>query len=342
MKVAVLAGGTSTEREVSLISGKGIYSALKERGHKAVLLDVYLGVDCAGIRPEDVFDLEKDWSAGIGNIGEKSPDINEIRSLRKDGGREFFGPHVLDICKSADIVFMALHGANGEDGKLQACFELLGIPYTGTDYLSSGICMNKMIAKDIMKAHGLPTPEGYSLKIGDDIPVTVFPAVVKANNGGSSVGTYIVNNRSELEEALKAASEYDEYAVVEQFIKGREFTCGLIDGHALPLVEIIPKAGGYDYKNKYQPGMTEEVCPAELSEEKTKEMQEVSEKIYRALRLKAYARLDFMMDENENIYCLEANTLPGMTPLSLLPREAAAVGMDYGELCEKLMEISLR
>ncbi|OQA27566.1 MAG: D-alanine--D-alanine ligase [Firmicutes bacterium ADurb.Bin354] len=342
MKVAVLAGGTSTEREVSLITGAGIYRALKEKGHKAVLIDVYLGLETDADKLDDIYDIDRDWAEGINAIKEESPDLEEIKKLRKDDKKCFFGPNVLEICKRADVVFMALHGANGEDGKIQATFELLGIPYTGTDHLSSAICMNKMISKDIMRANDIPTPAGYSMRIGDPIKEIGYPAVVKVNNGGSSVGTYIVNDRAEFESALKAATKYDEYVVVEQFVKGREFTCGLIEGKALPIVEIMPKEGGYDYKNKYQSGKTLEVCPAEISEEKTKEIQAVAEKVFRVLRLKAYARIDFMMDAEENIYCLEANTLPGMTPVSLFPQEAAAIGMSYGDLCEKLIEVSLK
>ncbi|MCR5210167.1 MAG: D-alanine--D-alanine ligase [Lachnospiraceae bacterium] len=342
MKVAVLAGGTSTEREVSLITGAGIYRALKEKGHKAVLIDVYLGIEYDGDKLDDIFEYDRDWAEGIDAIKEESPDLDEIKSLRKDGAKCFFGPNVMEICKRADVVFMALHGANGEDGKIQATFELFGIPYTGTDHLSSAICMNKMISKDIMIANDIPTPEGYTMKLGDTVKEIGYPAVVKVNNGGSSVGTYIVNDRAEFDEALRSAARYDEYVVVEKCIKGREFTCGLIEGKSLPIVEIMPKEGGYDYKNKYQSGKTLEVCPAELSEEKTKEIRDVAEKVYRALRLKAYARIDFMMDEDENIYCLEANTLPGMTPVSLFPQEAAAIGLSYGDLCEKLIEVSLK
>ncbi len=340
MKICVLAGGTSTEREVSLISGKGIYEALKERGHKVVLIDVYLGLERESVM--DIFEDDRDWAAGIEAVKEDSPDLESIRKLRKNGSREFLGPNILEICKVSDVVFMALHGANGEDGKIQALLELYGIPYTGTDYVSSAICMNKALAKEIMRANGLPTPAGYSLKLGESPKETVYPAVVKVNNGGSSVGVYMVADDEERDRALEAAKAYDDTVVVEQFIKGREVTCGLIDGKALPLIEIAPAEGFYDYKNKYQPGKTKDICPAPLSKEKTEEIQRTAEKIYEALRLKSYARLDFMIDEEENIYCLEANTLPGMTPVSLLPQAAAAIGMNYGELCEKLIEVSLK
>ncbi|MBO6298182.1 MAG: D-alanine--D-alanine ligase [Lachnospiraceae bacterium] len=338
MKIVVLAGGTSTEREVSLISGTGIYRALKERGHQVVLLDVYLGYKGDA---DDIFADPRDWSEGISAIKEESPDLAAVKALRPDGDRHFFGPNVMKICEQADVVFMALHGANGEDGKIQAVFELNGIPYTGTDYLSSAICMDKGLTKELFMAGGIPTPKGYTIRIGEEVRDVKYPAVVKVTNGGSSVGVYFVNNDTELQDALEKAKAYDDEVVIEQYIKGREFTCGLIGGKALPLVEIEPLQGSYDYKNKYQPGMTKETCPANLSEEKTKEIQCIAEKAWKVLRLRSYARMDFMMDEDGTIYCLEANTLPGMTPISLLPQEAAATGMSYPELCEKLIEVSL-
>ncbi|MBR3102716.1 MAG: D-alanine--D-alanine ligase, partial [Lachnospiraceae bacterium] len=312
--------------------------ALKERGHQVVLLDVYLGFDG---NAENIFADPRDWSEGIGAIKEESPDLEAVKALRPDGDKHFFGPNVMKICEQADVVFMALHGANGEDGKIQAVFELNGIPYTGTDHLSSAICMDKGLTKELFKAGGIPTPEGYSIRLGDEVKNVKYPAVVKVNNGGSSVGVYFVNNDAELKAALEQAKAYDDGVVIEQYIKGREFTCGLIDGHALPLVEIEPLQGSYDYKNKYQPGMTKETCPANLSKEKTEEIQRTAEAAWKVLRLRSYARMDFMMNEDGTIYCLEANTLPGMTPISLLPQEAAATGMSYPELCEKLIEVSL-
>ena len=340
MKIAVLAGGTSTEREVSLISGMGVYKALKEHGHKVVLLDVYLG--CPDVDPAQAFELDRDWTAGIKSIGEESPDLDKIKALRPDGDKHFIGPNVMEICEESDIVFMALHGANGEDGKLQAMFELNGIAYTGDDHVSSAICMDKALGRAVMAAGGVNVPQGHEYLLAEAPESVEYPAVVKVNNGGSSVGVYFVENDEQYAEALKEAKKLDDRVVIEKRIKGREFTCGLIDGHALPLVEITPLTGEYDYKNKYQPGMTKEVCPAPLDEENTLKIQKLAEKAGKALHLHVYARLDFIMEENGEIYCLEANTLPGMTPTSLLPQEAAAAGMDYGQLCEKLIEVSLK
>lgn len=335
MKVVVLAGGTSTERDVSLISGSGIYKALKKNGHQAILLDVYLGYEGS---VEGIFDRECDWTENISAISEENPDIEQIKAMRPDGAKNFFGPNVLALCREADAVFMALHGANGEDGKIQACFELMGIPYTGTDFVSAAMAMDKAITKDIFKAYDIPTPKGIRLKKGETESERVpFPCIVKACCGGSSVGVCIARNEEEYEAAKEEAFKYDNEAVIEQFISGREFSVGVMDGTALPVIEIAPKQGFYDYKNKYQAGSAVETCPAELSEEQTKRMQGIAEQVFAALRLKNYARMDFMMDGKGNMYCLEANTLPGMTPTSLLPQEAAAIGIGYEELCEKIL-----
>lgn len=339
MKIVVLAGGTSTERNISLVSGKGIYNALKSKGHKVVLVDVFLGVAVDDVN--NIYDMEHDWAADIEADATVEPDIAKIKSLREDGGKCFFGPNVLEICKQADVAFMALHGANGEDGRIQATLELLGVPFTGTDYITSAICMDKALTKKLFDANDIPNAKGYDSSVNDE-PVDIgFPAIVKVNTGGSSVGVYIVDNMDEMKDAFDKAKKYDGRVVVEQFIKGREFTCGIIDGKALPIVEIAPKEGFYDLSNKYKAGATVEICPAPISKEKTEEIQAITEKVFERLHLRSYARIDFMMDEKENVYCLEVNTLPGMTPTSLLPQEAAAVGMDYPTLCEKLIEVSI-
>ena len=252
MKIVVLAGGNSTERDVSLISGTGVYKALKSRGHQVVLLDVYLGVHDVDL--STVFDLERDWSEGIRAISADNPSLDDIRALKK-GERSFFGENVLEICNQADIVFMALHGANGEDGRIQAAFDLLGIKYTGTDYLSSAICMDKAVTKKFFIEGGVPTPKAVTIynhpaTLKKDVKNAVekigFPLVVKACNGGSSVGVYIVSSQDEVNDAIRNAFTYDNKILMEEFIKGRELTCGVIKGKALPVVEIAPVAGFYD------------------------------------------------------------------------------------------------
>ncbi len=345
MKIVVLAGGISTERDVSLTTGKMIYQAVKKNGHNAILLDVFLGCDTDD--PAGIFGLEKDWAAQAGGISEKNPDIEQVKALRPDWKKNFFGPNVLEICREADVVFMALHGENGENGKIQACFDLMGITYTGTDYVSSAICMDKGLTKDIFRQYGIPTPMGTRLKKAlKDVTAAElkvpFPCIVKACCGGSSVGVVIANNEEEFVAAKAEAFRYDDEVIVEQYIKGREFSVGVLDGEALPVIEIAPLVGFYDYKNKYQAGSAVETCPAEIPEDKTAAMQQYAEMAFKALRLKNYARMDFMMGEAGDIYCLEANTLPGMTPTSLLPQEAAAVGISFEQLCERLMAVSLR
>jgi D-alanine-D-alanine ligase len=338
MKIVVLAGGTSTERDVSLITGTMIYKALKGCGHQVVLIDVYLGYEG---KSAHIFEDERDWAANIGGITESNPDINQIRTLRKDNPDNFFGPNVIDICSQSDIVFMALHGENGEDGKLQAAFDLMGIKYTGTDYTSSALTMDKAISKEIFAFYKIPTPMGIHVRKGDSYEWDIYPCVVKVCNGGSSVGVYILNSRTEMQSTLINAFTYGNEVIIEQYIKGREFSVGVIDGKALPVIEIAPITGFYDYKNKYQAGSAIETCPALLNEEITAQMQKIAEDVFVALRLKTYARMDFILDDQNQIFCLEGNTLPGMTPTSLLPQEAKAAGISFNELCEKIIAISL-
>lgn len=342
MKIVVLAGGISTERDVSLVTGSMIYKALKNKGHELVLLDVYLGYEG---NTENIFATDKDWSENFGAISEKNPDINQVKALRKDNPNCLIGPNVIDICSQADIVFLALHGQNGEDGRIQAMFDLLGIKYTGTDYLSSALAMDKTISKELFNKYRIPVAKGVSVS-KDDMKLvdtwSIYPCIVKVNCGGSSVGVYKAENKAELDDALEKAFGFEDRVIIEQYIDGREFSIGVIEGKALPIIEIAPKVGFYDYKNKYQAGSAIETCPAELDDNTTKAMQSCAEAVYRALRLCTYARIDFRMDREGDFYCLEANTLPGMTPTSLLPQEAAAIGIGFEELCEKIIEISLR
>lgn len=341
MKVVVLAGGISTERDVSLISGKMIYQAMKRLGHQAVLLDVFLGMERDDI--DHIFESDEDFSAGIEAIHEINPDISAVKALRKDGGKCYFGPNVIKICQMADVVFLGLHGADGEGGKVQAAFDLLGIRYTGTDFVSGALAMDKCLAKELFLQNGIPTPTGFRLKKGQEPgegQQPKFPCVVKVSSGGSSIGVSIVQKEEDYQAALDDAFLYGDEVVVEEYIKGRELTCCVLDGKALPIVEIAPKEGFYDYKNKYQAGSTIDICPAPIGEENTRKIQKISERVFDALRLHKYARMDFMMDEAGNAYCLEANTLPGMTPTSLIPQEAAAVGISYDELCQKILDMA--
>lgn len=340
MNIVVLCGGISTEREVSVSSGTMVCEALRKKGHNAILMDVYFGIE-----DTDIFSKSKDTYdvfAGMEHIKSLSEKVEEVKKTRKS----FFGMNVIEICQKADIVFMALHGKYGEDGICQAAFDLYQIKYTGSGHLASAIGMDKAVTKQIFLAQGVPTAKSVWVKKGeapkpDDFGMN-FPVVVKACNGGSSVGVVIVQKEADYDEALRTCYELDEQILIEEFIKGREFSVGVVDNKSLPVVEIIPKTGWYDYKNKYQAGAVDEICPAELRQDLTEKMQRIAEDACRAIGCDTYARADIMMDSEENMYCLEVNTLPGMTPTSLVPQEAQAVGMDFPTLCEKLVELSLK
>ncbi len=339
MNIVVLCGGISTEREISITSGYRVCEGLRSYGHNAVMMDVYFGNESLDIleNAKEEYDLEKE-KAIIEGYTEILEEEMKSRSL-------FFGKNVIAICQKADIVFMALHGKCGEDGLCQAAFDLNGIKYTGSGHLASAIGMDKGITKQMFKAYGVPTPESMWIKKTDQINYDElnlkYPVVVKACNGGSSVGVIIAQNREEFDEAIQNCFELDDEVLIEKYVKGREFSVGVVSGKALPIVEIIPKNGWYDYKNKYQAGATEDICPAPLSKELTEKMQRIAEDACDSIGVVAYARADVLMDDEENMYCLEVNTLPGMTPTSLVPMEAKAIGFDFPELCNMLVELSL-
>ena len=347
MKIVVLAGGLSTERDVSFKTGEMVTKALRESGHQVILLDVFMGYSDKEEDLTGIFDRAEAVSVKVAAIPETAPDLEKVKAQRKDQSDNFFGPNVIELCRMADIVFMALHGENGENGKIQAAFDLFGIRYTGTGYLGSALAMNKGMAKQLFLENGIPTPRGTSLKRGEDAAKIEtcgihFPCVVKPCSGGSSIGVSIVHDKAEYEQALKEAFRWENELVIEEYVKGREFSVGVIDFQALPIIEIAPVEGFYDYKNKYKAGSTVETCPAELSEQITKEMQGYAEKVAEVLGLNTYSRTDFLLDAEDHIFCLEANTLPGMTPTSLLPQEAKVTGVDFNQLCEKLIESSMR
>ena len=340
MNIAVICGGLSRERDVSISTGTCVARALRERGHKVALVDLYLGNEQGRENPGAAFtDQVKD---DLYAVGETEPDLDAVRAQRQ--GDSLLGPGVLEICKYADIAFLALHGAEGENGKLQACLDLYDIPYTGSGYIGSALAMNKELTKIMLRDAGINVPKGITLHKGEIAPgETEFPCVVKPCSGGSSVATNIVSHPDHLTAALEQAYECDNAVLIEEYIRGRELTVGILDGKAMPVIEIIPKEGFYDYKNKYQSGLTDEICPAPLTDVDTARVQELAVRAFKALHMEAYARADFLMDERSGeFYCLELNSLPGMTPTSLIPQMAAAEGMDYGQLCEKLIEVSMR
>lgn len=343
MNIVVLAGGLSTERDVSIITGTQVCKALRKKGHKAILLDVFFGYN-EDFDLNTIFDGKESLLLEDAKIQTTDPDLNEIKALRGGDTSCFLGPNVIEICKKADIVYMGLHGAEGENGKIQATFDVLGIRYTGSGYLGSAIAMDKGMAKKVFLTAGIPTPEGYTVTKSEGIAdgaKIAYPCIVKPCCGGSSVGVSMATNDEEYKKALELGFRYEEELLVEECIKGREFSVGVIDGKSLPIIEIIPKTGFYDYETKYQPGMATDVCPAELSEELTKQMQEYAVAVYRELKLETYGRIDFLLNDKNEMFCLEANTLPGMTPTSLLPQEAKEIGLEYGDLCEQIIGKSL-
>lgn len=337
MKVTVVCGGLSPERDVSISTGSCVARALRERGHHVALVDLFLGNAEAAADPDAAFTTTQEE---MYSVREQEPDLEAIRRERSGAG--LIGPGVIALCAAADIAFLALHGAEGENGKLQACLDLFEIPYTGSGYMASALAMNKELSKVVFRRAGIPTPPSVTLRRGDAVPEEIgFPCVVKPCSGGSSVGTSIVRCQEDLPGALGLAFSCDGEVLVEKYIKGRELTVGVMDGAAMPVIEIIPKTGFYDYKNKYQAGLTEDLCPAPLTAEETDRIQRLAERVYAALGLQVYGRGDFLMEESGELYCLEVNTLPGMTPTSLIPQMAAAQGMSYGELCERIIHISM-
>ncbi len=341
MKIVVLAGGLSPERIVSLSSGTMACNAFLKAGHQAILLDLFFGMPELTIDIDQLFENAKPLPPAP--ISETEPDLAAIAASRPSGWSDRIGLNVIEICQKADIVYMALHGADGENGSVQKVFDEHGIRYTGSGHEGCRLSMDKHAAKEVFGQEGILTPASWLLRRGeifslDELPL---PAVAKPNSGGSSIGISIATTRAELKRAIEFAFQQEDSILVEEFIKGRELSCGVLDGKALPVIEIIPKEGFYDYKNKYQAGAALEVTPAPISPAATEKVQRLAERVFRALHLSVYARMDFLLTEEEEAYCLEANTLPGMTPTSLLPQEAAVLGIDYIHLCEKIIDLSL-
>lgn len=341
MKITVLAGGYSPERDVSLSSGSLIANALMRSGHRVLLVDAFFGMDLNGKDPDSLFREAGDEEYSY-QIPETAPDLTELLTHAENGS--LVGKNVLRLCREADIVFMALHGAMGENGQMQAILEAENIRFTGSTHVGCVLAMDKDITKKILRAEGIPTPDGITLDLSrDTLPACIpLPCVVKPCSCGSSVGISIVHTEEELSVALEEAKKYEDLILIEKKIGGREFSVGVLDGKALPPIEIIPKSGFYDYKNKYQTGATEEICPAHLTEAETAAVQNAAERVASALRLGTYCRIDFMLSAEDGVfYCLEANTLPGMTPNSLFPQEARAVGISYDELCQRIVDLAL-
>lgn len=341
MKIAVLAAGTSTERDVSVSTSKNVCASLRRNGYQANMIDVFFGT--TEYESADAFfaadnDLEKTAEKMLADTDSVEDEV----AARKETKASFFGDNVLEYCEAADIVFLGLHGANGEDGKIQATFDLLNIKYTGTDYISSAVSMDKALTKKVLVSSGIPMPKGIVLNKNQEIPEFPIPCVVKPACGGSSVGVTIVKEEAQFKKALEEAFALEDTVVIEEFVSGREFSIGVFDGKAMPIVEIAAKDGVYDYKNKYDANGAVETCPADLPEDVAKVMQHWAEEACKAAGVTTLARVDELLNEKMEPFALEINTLPGMTATSLVPKEAAALGWSYDDLTKKIIEISLK
>ena len=327
-RIAVLMGGTSSERDVSLASGIRITEALRECGHDVVAVDTVSGV----LTPGD----EQRLLAG-GVVKTVPPDTKAL--IRMNAAMQ----GTLRSLPQADVLFLALHGGQGEDGTLQALLDLTGVPYTGSGHLASALAMDKDLSKHLFRAAGVPTADWLMAPatIGQVQATLGFPVIVKPSKQGSTVGLSVVKRPEELQPAIDAAFEHDDEVMIEQFIAGRELTVGVLGGETLPVGEIIAKHEIYDYECKYTPGMAVEEFPAKLSAEETATVQRFAQLAFDALKLRGYARIDFRMATDGTFYCLEANTLPGMTQTSLIPQAAAAAGMTFPELCDRIVQLAL-
>ncbi len=343
MKILVLAGGYSNERNVSLASGVMSARALRERGHRVVLTDLFLGEeDGLGFDALSARPLPEEWFT----IAAQAADLEAVRKARGYASPALIGRNVLELCRAADIVFLALHGGAGEDGRLQAALELFGIPYTGSGYLASALAMNKDLAKILAADAGVRIPAWQRVLVRDEEHVAALmrtlplPCVVKLPDSGSSVGVYIAKTEAELRGALEAMRGRS--VLIEQFIAGREIQMASLRGAPLPSIEIVPLDPFYTYASKYSKGAAVETTPAAITPDQERLMGAALMKVVRALGIYSYSRADFIIDGAGDIWFIEINTLPGLTPTSLVPQEAAAAGIDFGELCEMLVQDGLQ
>jgi len=339
-------GGTSAERDVSLASGLRVTEALRSRGHEVVAIDTARGTLS---RDDEKALLAKPV------VQPTPPSQAELQRMARETLPQM--QRVLPSLRDADIVFLGLHGGAGEDGTIQALLDLAGIPYTGSGHLASALAMDKDLSKHLFVQNEVRTAEwvmatpdagaekgkaGKQFRDGA-IAKLGLPVVVKPSKQGSTVGLSVVKRAEDLASAVAEAFNYDDEVMIERFIAGRELTVGILDEEALPVGEIIPKHEIYDYECKYQAGMAVEEFPANITAAQTSVVQELARRAFRALKLRGYARIDFRMSTQGNgeFFCLEANTLPGMTQTSLIPQAAAAAGISFPELCERIVRVAL-
>jgi D-alanine-D-alanine ligase len=327
MKVAVLMGGRSSEREVSFSTGRGIAQSLRNLGHDVTSIDAADG---------------RELPAGQEGTGART--LEAVRALPPE---EMLTALQAPAVRAAEVVFIALHGTWGEDGSVQAALELAGKTYTGSGVLASALAMDKAMSKRVFEREALPTPHWMLLEAGvpgSALDVSLlggYPLVVKPNAEGSTIGLSIVRHPSELQPAIAKAAEHDPQVLVEQYVEGRELTVAVIGEVAYPIVEIEPKSGFYDYTAKYTKGMSVYTCPAVLDKELARHVRELAVEAAQVLGCRGVARVDFRLSEDDEPTILEVNTLPGMTPTSLVPMAAAAKGMSYDQLVARILDLAV-
>ncbi|HEU5050012.1 MAG TPA: D-alanine--D-alanine ligase [Gemmatimonadales bacterium] len=331
MRVTVLNGGTSSERDVALASAAQVVRALRSRSHEVAVVDT-----ARGLIPE----AEEPAMLGT-KVGAEPPSIEHLRALER--GLFLSGLAALPVIRSADVLFLALHGGPGEDGTLQTLLEMVGVPYTGSGRLGSALAMDKDISKRLFRYAGIPTADWVMAPASvAEVEQTIgWPAVVKPSKQGSTVGLTVVREPDEFAAAVELAGRYDDEVMIEKFVPGRELTVGILEGTALAVGEIIPRHELFDYECKYTPGMSEEVFPAALPEGVAGECGRLGLLAHEALKLGGYSRVDFRLTPEGGLFCLEVNTLPGMTATSLMPQSAGARGIDFPELCERICRAAL-
>jgi D-alanine-D-alanine ligase len=329
-KIAVLFGGTSEERDVSIASGAQVVQSLRDSGHTVLPIDTARGLLTA----------EEEARFLSSRVEELPPDSDSLALIRSTETNVLRSPALEEV----DIVFIALHGGTGEDGTIQAMLDLAELPYTGSGHLGSAIAMDKEMSKRLFVAAGIPTPKWLTVPVSpEDVESKLgYPLIVKPNRQGSTVGLSLVRSPESLSQAIALASKYDDEVILEQFIEGREITVGVLGEEALSVGEIIidPEIV-FDYKSKYQPGTVREVFPADLPESVTNAAKTLALLAHRSLKLDGYSRADFRLDNNGILWCLEVNTLPGMTATSLLPQSASASGISFPELCDQICRLGI-
>jgi D-alanine-D-alanine ligase len=330
VQVTVLTGGASAERDVALASARQIVPALRLVGHQVVVVDTV-----TGFVPES-----REVDHLLGRVGTAPPSVAELVDRERLFLLTALG--ALPEIRDADVVFLALHGGRGEDGTVQTILETIGVPYTGSGPLASGLAMDKDVSKRLFREAGVPTADwlmapAQAAEAGKQLG---WPLVVKPSKQGSTVGLTVVKQPAEFDGAVWYAGEYDDEVMIERFIPGRELTVGILEDRALTVGEIIPRHEIFDYECKYTPGMSQEIFPADLSPAITAECQQLGVLAHRSLKLGGYSRVDYRLTPEGQLFCLEVNTLPGMTATSLLPQSAKAAGIEFATLCDRICRIA--